>query len=51
MPNEDHRATRSQPKNLNARRGALIVLAILAIGGLLFTVLTARDDGRATDAR
>jgi hypothetical protein len=48
MPNEDHRATGSKPNNTNARRGFLAVLAILSIGALLFTVLTMRDDDRAT---
>ena len=50
MPNEDHHATGSQPKNPNARRGALVVLALLSIGSLLFTVLTVRDDDGTTEA-
>ena len=50
MPNEDHLATGSQPKNPNVRRGALVVLVLLSLGSLLFTVLMVRDDDGATEA-
>jgi hypothetical protein len=50
MPNEDHRATGSQPKNSNVRRGALVVLALISMGSLLFTVLMVRNDDGATEA-
>jgi hypothetical protein len=48
--NEDHRVTGSQAKNPNVRRSALVVLALLSLGSLLFTVRTVRDDHGATEA-
>jgi hypothetical protein len=49
MTNEDH-PTPSQPKNLRAVRGVLIVLAILVASGVLVAMFAVRDDGGATEA-
>jgi hypothetical protein len=44
MRNEDHPATASEPQRPKALRGAWILIALLAIGGLLFGILVIRDD-------
>jgi hypothetical protein len=50
MPKDNPQATASRPKTSLALRGVLVIMATLGIGGLLFTVLTMRDDNRATGA-
>jgi hypothetical protein len=50
MTNEDRPTTTSQPKNPGAHRGVLVVFAILVAGGLLFAMLTVRDNDGVTQA-
>jgi hypothetical protein len=49
MPNKDHLTTVSTPRNPKALRVVLVIMTILATGGLLFATLAVRDDDGATE--